>query len=181
MPSGSRFRAQLVKHKKSHTYTNEGLSETCMPKHRSGQVRSACTPTWQPCVRAQATLYKKKHYLPVMKATNSARFQTMFPSNHRVVSSGKKHVLSHPKQKEVGLIQSTTHQIYISRSSAVTERKKKIIELIHPKNNGLGRVPSFQFVCACKNVASSSPTCKQGGQNQCKPRTSHRFLGKVGK
>ena len=38
---------------------------------RSGQVRSACTPKWQPCVRAQATLYKKKHYLPVMKATNS--------------------------------------------------------------------------------------------------------------
>ena len=38
-----------------------------------GQVRSACTPRWQPCVRAQATLYKKKHYhyLPVMKATNS--------------------------------------------------------------------------------------------------------------
>ena len=36
-----------------------------------GQVRSACMPRWQPCVRAQATLYKKKHYLPVMKATNS--------------------------------------------------------------------------------------------------------------
>ena len=38
---------------------------------RSSQVRSACTPRWQPCVTAQATLYKKKHYLPVMKATNS--------------------------------------------------------------------------------------------------------------
>ena len=39
-----------------------------------GQVRSACTPWWQPCVRAQETLYKKRHYhyLPVMKATNSA-------------------------------------------------------------------------------------------------------------
>ena len=39
----------------------------------SGQVRSACTPRWQPCVRAQATLYKKKHYhcLPAMTATNS--------------------------------------------------------------------------------------------------------------
>ena len=37
----------------------------------TGQVRSACMPRWQPCVRAQATLYKKKHYLPVMKATNS--------------------------------------------------------------------------------------------------------------
>ena len=37
----------------------------------AGQVSSACTPRWQPCVRAQATLYKKKHYLPVMKATNS--------------------------------------------------------------------------------------------------------------
>ena len=37
----------------------------------SCQVRSACMPRWQPCVRAQATLYKKKHYLPVMKATNS--------------------------------------------------------------------------------------------------------------
>ena len=37
----------------------------------TGRVRAACTPRWQPCVRAQATLHKKKHYLPVMKATNS--------------------------------------------------------------------------------------------------------------
>jgi len=29
-------------------------------------------------------------------------FQSMFPSKHRVVSSGKKHVPSHPKQKDVG-------------------------------------------------------------------------------
>ena len=27
------------------------------------QVRSACVPRWQPCFKAQATLYKKKHYL----------------------------------------------------------------------------------------------------------------------
>ena len=33
-----------------------------------GQVRSACTAKWQPCVRA----CKKKHYLPVLTATNSA-------------------------------------------------------------------------------------------------------------
>ena len=100
----------------------------------------------------------------------------MFPSNHRVVSSGKKHVLSHPKQKEVALIQNTTHQIYISRSSAVTERKKKIIELIHLKKNGLlGRVPaSFQCVCACKNVASSNPTCKQGGHFVEPMQASHK-------
>ena len=37
----------------------------------TSEVRSDCMPRWQPCVRAQATLYKKKHYLPVMKATKS--------------------------------------------------------------------------------------------------------------
>ena len=50
---------------------NAALDVPSVHVEGSGQVRSACTPRWQPCVRAQATLYKKKHYLPVMKATNS--------------------------------------------------------------------------------------------------------------
>ena len=48
-----------------------GLPGPPVCKWAPGQVRSACTPRLQPCVRAQATLYKKKRYLPVMKATNS--------------------------------------------------------------------------------------------------------------
>ena len=74
-----------------------------------GQVRSACMHRWQPCVRAQATLYKKKHYVRVMKATNSDSktmpgFSRCFLPIPKLFSSGRKHIPFHPEQKEVGHI-----------------------------------------------------------------------------
>ena len=58
---------------KSHEMRHQIGPPVCIffASRTTGRVRAACTPRWQPCVRAQATLHKKKHYLPVMKATNS--------------------------------------------------------------------------------------------------------------
>ena len=39
-------------------------------------------------------------------------------------------------------------------------------QLIHPIRRVLGTMsPVFQFVCACRNVESVSPKCKQGGKH----------------
>ena len=72
------------------------------------EVRSACTPKWQPCVRAQTTLYKKK---PLARNEgHELWFETMpgftrcFLPITELFPAEKKYVHSHPKQKEVGHI-----------------------------------------------------------------------------
>ena len=53
------------------------LVQCCTGQVRSGQVRSAYTPRWQPCVRAQATLYNYTSVDPKQFRVSKFRMKPM--------------------------------------------------------------------------------------------------------